>query len=146
MKSAMRHATALWFMTVLALWGPVAHGGGAEELDAAGIRTVIEAQLAAFAADDGAKAFALATPGIQRMFGTPEGFVDMVKTAYPVVYRPASVRFLSLEYLGGEPVQAVQMSDAEGRVWLAVYRMQKQADGSWRIDGCALRLSAGKSV
>ena len=146
MKSMMRHALVRWFMTVLALWGAVAQAGETEEIDAAAIRTVIEAQLAAFAADDGAAAFSFATPNIQRMFGTPEGFIAMVRTAYPVVYRPASVLFHPLQYAGGEPVQVVQMSDAEGRVWLAVYKMQRQGDGSWRIDGCALRRSAGNGV
>ena len=39
---------------------------------------------------------------------------------------------------GGELVQPVRMTDAEGRAWLALYSMEKQSDGSWRINGCQL--------
>lgn len=114
--------------------------------DAQEIRTVIEAQLAAFAADDAAQAFSFASPNIQRMFGTPEDFLMMVRTAYPVVHRPSSVLFRPLEAVAGGPMQVVQMSDAAGRVWLAVYQMQKQPDGSWRIDGCVLRQADSRST
>jgi hypothetical protein len=47
----MRYALAGCFMTVLALWSAVAQAGETEEIEATGIRTVIEAQLAAFAVD-----------------------------------------------------------------------------------------------
>jgi hypothetical protein len=114
--------------------------------DAVEIRAVIEAQLAAFEADDAAKAFSFASPAIQRMFGTPEDFLMMVRTAYPVVYRPAAILFRPLRAVDGEPIQVVQMADADGRVWLAVYKMQKQADGSWRIDGCVLQTADSRSA
>lgn len=94
------------------------------------IRAVIEAQLAAFAADDAVKAFSFASPTIQRMFGTPEDFLMMLRTGYPVVYRPSSVLFHPLEVVDGEPIQVVQMSDATGQVWLAVYKMQRQPGGA----------------
>lgn len=114
--------------------------------DAVEIRAVIEAQLAAFAADDAAKAFSFASPAIQSMFGTPEDFLMMVRTGYPVVYRPTSVHFRPLRVVDGQPIQVVQMSDGDGRVWFAVYKMQKQADGSWRIDGCTLRQAESRST
>jgi len=50
MKSTMRHALVRWFVRVLALWSAVAQAGETQEIDAPAIRTVIEAQLAAFAA------------------------------------------------------------------------------------------------
>jgi hypothetical protein len=132
------------WVLVLALlaFNPVRAADG----EAAEIRAVIEAQLAAFAADDAAKAYSFASPAIQRMFGTPEDFLMMVRTAYPVVYRPSSVLFRPLQAVDGELIQVVQMSDADGRVWLALYKMQKQADGSWRIDGCLLRQAETSST
>lgn len=114
--------------------------------DAQEIRAVIEAQLAAFATDDAAQAFSFASPNIQRMFGTPEKFLMMVRTGYPVVYRPSLVLFRPLEAVDGEPFQLVQMSDAAGQVWLAIYKMQRQPDGSWRIDGCVLRRADSTSA
>lgn len=132
------------WVLVLALlaFNPVRAADG----EAAEIRAVIEAQLAAFAADDAAKAYSFASPAIQRMFGTPEDFLMMVRTSYPVVYRPRSVLFRPLQAVDGELIQVVQMSDADGRVWLAFYKMQKQADGSWRIDGCLLRQAETSST
>ncbi len=53
--------------------------GGAE------IHDVIERQLAAFERDDADGAFAFASPGIRRRFGTPETFMDMVRRHYPPV-------------------------------------------------------------
>src|SRR4051794_18335086 len=61
--------------------------------DAVAIRAVITQQLDAFARDDAPSAFALATTGIQAQFGTAERFINMVRSAYPVVYRPRDVQF-----------------------------------------------------
>ena len=106
--------------------------------DAAAIRAVISEQLDAFARDDGPRAFSLATAGIRAQFGTPEVFMEMVKSQYAVVYRPKSVHFEPPELVEGEVVQPVRMSDAAGRQWLAVYPMRREADGRWRTNGCLL--------
>ena len=114
--------------------------------DARAVRAVIEAQLAAFARDDAAQAFAFAAPTIQAMFGTAERFLAMVRQSYPVVYRPASVSFLLPERVDGRLIQRVQMSDADGAPWLVVYEVERQADGSWRIAGCVAARGAGRST
>jgi hypothetical protein len=111
--------------------------------DAQAIRSVIEAQLAAFAADDAEAAFAFASEGIQKTFATAENFLEMVKASYPVVYHPASVVFLEPEQIDEEIVQGVEMSDDTDRLWIAVYRMQRQPDNSWRIGGCLLKSLPG---
>lgn len=98
--------------------------------DAGAIRQVVEAQIAAFRRDDAEGAFALATPGIRAVFGTAANFLEMVRTSYAVVYRPRSVQFEAPVVVDGEVVQAVRMTDAEGRAWIALYPMQKQPDGS----------------
>lgn len=112
--------------------------------DAAAIRAVITEQLEAFARDDAPRAFSLATPGIRERFGTPEVFMEMVRTGYPVVYRPRSVRFEKPALVGGEVIQPVRMSDAEGEWWIAFYPMERQADGRWRINGCRLERLPGR--
>src|SRR5690242_10963626 len=111
--------------------------------DAAAIRAVISEQLDAFARDDAARAFSLATSGIRARFGTPEAFMDMVKSEYPVVYRPKSVRFQAPEFVEGQVVQPVKMSDAAGRQWMAIYPMRREADGRWRTNGCLLQRLQG---
>jgi uncharacterized protein DUF4864 len=111
--------------------------------DAAAIRAVISEQLDAFARDDGPRAFSLATAGIRAQFGTPEVFMEMVKSQYAVVYRPKSVHFEPPELVEGELVQPVRMSDAAGRQWLAIYPMRREADGRWRTNGCLLQRLQG---
>ena len=106
--------------------------------DAAAVRAVITEQLAAFARDDARHAFSLATSGIRERFGTPEVFMDMVRTGYPVVYRPQSVQFELPAIVDGMVIQPVRMTDAAGDAWLALYPMERQPDGMWRINGCQL--------
>jgi hypothetical protein len=106
--------------------------------DLAEIRAVIHRQIDAFRRDDAQGAFALASPGVQRAFGTPQRFLDTVRMAYRAVYRPSALAFLELVVIGGEVVQPVQVTDRSGAVWVAYYAMQRQKDGSWRTSGCHL--------
>ena len=55
---------------------------------------MISEQIDALRADDFATAFTFASPGIQRMFGSPARFGAMVREGYPMVRRPRDVRFL----------------------------------------------------
>lgn len=106
--------------------------------DHTAIRTVIEHQLAAFRQDDAAGAFALASPQIQTKFGTPEIFLNTVKTTYQPVYRPRYVAFKELRLMEGMPTQDVFLIGPDGVSVTALYIMQKQGDGAWKIDGCYL--------
>jgi hypothetical protein len=107
---------------------------------------VITEQLDAFARDDAPRAFSLATPAIRARFGTPEAFLDMVRTDYAAVYRPRSVEFDESVVIEGEVMQPVRMIDAHGAAWIALYPMERQADGTWRINGCQLARITGHST
>ena len=106
--------------------------------DAVAIREVIQNQIEAFRRDDGATAFGYASPMIQEKFGDPGNFMNMVRSGYPQVYRPKTVEFeeLSVEEVG--PVQNVLVVGPDGIPVLAIYLMQRQPDGSWRINGVYL--------
>ena len=107
--------------------------------DRAAIRDVIQAQVDAFRRDDGEAAFALASPEIQRMFGTAEIFMDMVRQGYRPVYRPRRFDFDEVVILGSQPAQKVDVVGPDGRPVIAVYPMTRLPDGRWRIDGCFLK-------
>ncbi|MGE5616093.1 MAG: DUF4864 domain-containing protein [Bacillota bacterium] len=113
--------------------------------DADEVKAVVEAQLDAFRHDDAARAFAYAAPDIQKTFGTPERFIEMVKSAYAVVYRPHNVSFEAPAAIDGEVFQPVRMTDAEGHAWIAIYPMTR-VDGRWRINGCQLGRVAAQEV
>jgi hypothetical protein len=106
--------------------------------DLAEIRAVISRQIDALRRDDAESAFALVSPAVQQTYGTPERFLDLMRSSYHPVYRPAAVTFLDPVVLGADAVQPVQLTDRAGAVWLAYYAMQRQKDGSWRAAGCHL--------
>ncbi len=101
------------------------------------IEANISAQIQAFKADDFATAFTFASPNIQRMFGDPDNFGVMVRRGYPMVWRPAEVRFLELREVAGNLWQKVMITDGEGRVHLLDYQMIQQ-EGRWKINGVQL--------
>jgi Domain of unknown function (DUF4864) len=137
----IRRFLALPVLLLLAFGAPVAATAGEalDEVDRQAIRSVIEAQLAAFQTDDGETAFGFASPTIQEMFGSPANFLAMVRTGYLPVYRPREVRFEQLVSYQDEPVQRVLLVGPDLEVVIAHYAMQKQPDGSWRINGCVLQ-------
>ena len=98
------------------------------------IEDVIQGQVEAFRAGDMEGAFAFASPGIRRLFGSPERFGAMVEEGYPMVWRPSEVRYLDRRELGSTVIQKVLMRDAAGVPWVLDYQMIECPDG-WMIDG-----------
>ncbi|MFO1039376.1 MAG: DUF4864 domain-containing protein [Geminicoccaceae bacterium] len=128
------------FLLVVAMLAAVAAGPvrAMDAADGAAIQAVIGEQMAAFKRDDGTGAFAFASPGMRQMFGDADTFMRMVRTGYQAVYRPRQVEFRDLFEEGGRTVQRVLVVGPDGVPVIARYFMQRQPDGSWRIDGCVL--------
>ena len=141
-------ALICWLLATLFCLATPALSATAElsRADADAIRAAITAQLQAFARDDAAAAFSLASRGIRAQFRTAEAFMAMVRSDYPVVYRPRSVTFESAVTIRGAITQPVRMTDADGSAWLALYPMERQADGRWLINGCQLAQLPGRQV
>lgn len=134
----MNHRIAA-IVAVLLLAGPAA-----AQTEPAAVRQVIEQQLEAFRAGDAAAAYALAGPGIKRMFPSPERFIGMVRRGYKPVYDANDPVFLRGKAVGeGEYAQEVALTDDAGTAWTALYTLARQPDGSWRITGCYLRKAPG---
>lgn len=126
-------------------WLPTA--GAATTFNAAdekSVRSVIQAQLAAFARDDAVAAFSYAAPNVRKAMGSPAVFLKLVQNDYPVVYRHASVAFLKPEGQANSAIQRVQMDDASGDSWLATYTLQRQKNNSWLITGCSVVENKGR--
>jgi hypothetical protein len=120
-------------LLALGLALPLARPAAAQS-DPAG---VIGAQIEAFLADDFATAFTYAAPGIKRLFGTPENFGRMVRQGYPMVWRPAEVRYGPAETRGAAVLQQVYITDASGRIYTLEYTMVPVGD-SWQIAGVSI--------
>ena len=130
------------FMALQALMP--AHAEALSAKDEKAVQAVVQSQLAAFANDDADKAFSYAAHELRKTIGNASAFMAMVRNGYPVVYRPASVAFLKPEGTGNDVVQRVQMLDASGASYLAVYSLQRQKDKTWRISGCVVVENKGR--
>lgn len=106
--------------------------------DRVAIQSVITGQLDAFQHDDAGAAFEKASPMIQHMFGTASNFLSMVQQSYPPVYRARQPAFAGLGLTDGRIVQKVELVGPDGRDYLALYIMERQPDGTWKINGCEL--------
>ncbi|MGR3343921.1 MAG: DUF4864 domain-containing protein [Paracoccaceae bacterium] len=101
------------------------------------IEGTIQGQIEAFLVDDFTAAFAFASPNIRRIFGSSENFGTMVRQGYPMVWRPADVRFLELRELGGRTLQRVMIQDRAGVFHVLEYQMLAGENG-WQINGVRL--------
>ena len=110
------------------------------------VRALIERQLDAFAHDDAAGAYALAAPGLKTVFSDPDIFMQMVRTGYAPVYRHRSVEFGETDVQGDNVSQILTIVDNDNIVWKALYKLARQPDGSWLINGCVLIKSTDSST
>lgn len=108
----------------------------------AAIRGVITRQIDAFRHDDAPAAFAFASPGLQAMFGSADNFMAMVRRSYQPVYHPRDLAFTDLSRQDGVVTQQVELTGPDGDDALAIYTLEPDGQGGWRITGCYLTRSA----
>jgi hypothetical protein len=125
MKSIIM-ALGLWVIWFSAAWP-----------DETKIQTTIQSQIEAFQRDDFIAAFEYASPNIQTIFKSSERFGLMVRRGYPMVHRPADIKFLELQTIEDEFWQKVQIQDQQGRFHVMAYRMLN-IGGKWLINGVQL--------
>jgi len=102
------------------------------------IKQVIAAQRAALIAGDGEKAFGYATPEIRAQFGDADTFMAMVQVGYPALLTARYTQFLEGAVVDGLIIQPLRLVDADNSVRVALYTMEKQKTGAWRISGCRI--------
>lgn len=124
---------------------PTAPAGLAAE-DVARIRNNIIGQLNAFKADDAEKAFSYAAPKIRRIFKSPEVFLHMVRKSYQSVYRPRTFEFRPMQRIDGNIVQPLAVVGPSGISETALYIMERQTDGSWKIGACIMAREPGEDT
>ena len=110
------------------------------------IRSVIEVQLKAFARGDASTAYAQAASSIRAKFPTDEIFMMMVRSGYAALIDPRRVNFMEIIMDQNTPIYQVSLESRDGQQWMAFYRMSKQPEGNWLIEGCVLTRITGQSV
>lgn len=118
----------------------------ADEAVAGAIRATIERQLDALRRGDNAAAYGEAAPSIRTLFPDETRFMAMVRQGYPALIGPRDVRFGPIRAAGDGYQQIVELTDRDGKGWRALYTLERQADGSWKITGCYLVVVPGEAV
>ena len=126
------------------LLGLCSSGSAFSDADRTAVQSTIEGQLKAFLSDDAGGAYSFAAPNIQAIFPTQDIFMNMVRQGYKPVYRSMSHQFGELKETPAGLEQTVDIVDASGGFWTAIYTLQQQPDGSWKITGCSLLKKPGE--
>jgi ketosteroid isomerase-like protein len=117
-----------------------------KDTDWTAIRKVIGDQLAALKAGDSVKAMTFAAPGIQAQFGTADNVMRMVRDGYSALLAARRHAFLQGAVIEDAVVQPLRLILPDETVVVALYQMQKQPDGRWRIAGCVIAPSTVQST
>ena len=128
-------------------FSPLVHAQPAPtQADWAEIKRVIAAQREALMSGDGERAFSFAAPSIRSHFGDVSTFMRMVRQSYHALLDARYVEFLEGAMIAGDIVQPLRLVLPDGTVMVAIYGVQRQADGGWRITACVIAPSTVRSA
>jgi len=102
------------------------------------IQRVIAEQRNALIDGNATKAFGYATDGIKHQFGDADTFMSMVRTGYAPLLTARYVEFLEGAVIDGLVIQPLRLIGADNTVSVALYTLEKQKNGRWRIAGCRI--------
>jgi Domain of unknown function (DUF4864) len=139
-------AAVAWVLCAGAAHAAVTATASLPDDDWRAIQQVISAQLTALKAGEGETAMGFAAPGIRAQFGTPERFLQMVRTSYAPLLDARYTQFLEGAVIEGAIIQPLRLVLPDNTVLVALYQMQRLPDGHWRIAGCALAPSTVKAT
>jgi len=125
-------------LIALATTAALADTGTVRASDWKAIKQVIAAQRAALIAGDGDNAFGYATPSLRAQFGDADTFMAMVHIGYSVLLTARTTEFLEGAVIDGLIIQPLRLVDADNSVRVALYTVEKQEGGAWRISGCRI--------
>ena len=111
-----------------------------------GAQAVIDSQISAFRAQDHAKAFSHAAPSLQKIFGSTDRFIGMVKKGYGAIYKARNWDFGRSGMQSDTLYQEVNIIGPNGKNWSALYTMKKGSDDVWRIHGVQMREGNAQST
>ena len=103
-------------------------------------KAVISQQIDAFLKDDADTAYSFAAPGIKARFADKSAFFAMVKKSYGAIYRPGNYAFSRSKLVGDGSivVHELTISGQDGKNWKAFYKLSRQSDGHFKIDGVVI--------
>jgi hypothetical protein len=110
------------------------------------MQAAITKQLDAIQGDDEASAFAYNTDALQQHFETPARFMQVVREHFDALYHARAREFIAVSTMNADPglqVQALKLTGPGGHVWVAIYEMERNPAGDWRVARCSLKPMEG---
>jgi hypothetical protein len=117
-----------------------------DQIQLSASQLVVENQIKAFHQRQHEEAFQYAAPALRIVFRDVENFIRMVKRGYNPIYAAQSWAFGRSRSEGEKIHHEVLISGPNGGEWTALYSLQKQEDGMWKIVSVQLLKSTGKST
>jgi hypothetical protein len=137
-----RLALALWVSIGIAK----AEAPEVPDSDWRAMQAIITEQRAALIAEEGDKAFSYASDGIRAQFGDAQAFMAMVRSGYAPLLTARYVEFMQGAVIDGAFIVPLRLVDSDNTVRVALYIMEKQSSGKWRIAGCRIVPSTVQST
>ena len=137
-----------WIFVALSLvQGVLAFSAFAGEAEIRSAQQTIDSQLRAFQAGDDETAYSYAAPNIKKLFPTVQSFMGMVASGYQPVHRPTNYSFGKVEEMSPTSIiQQVLIVGPDGKDYEAIYTLELQPDGLYRITGVSLRAANSLST
>jgi hypothetical protein len=117
---------------------PLANDEGTPESRTLAARAVISAHLEALGQDDAITAYEHLAPNVREVFPTAAVFLKVVQHHYTPLYHVRYVEFRDGFETGNNIVVPVYVINEDDLTAIAIYGLQQQADGAWRITTCNL--------
>jgi len=114
--------------------------------DWSSIKRIIGEQLAALRSGDATRAFSYASIGIRDQFDDATTFLLMVRQRYGVLLTARYTEFLEGAVIDGHTIQPLRLVMNDDTVLVALYEMQRDERGGWRIAGCVIAPSTVRST
>ncbi|MEQ9634481.1 MAG: DUF4864 domain-containing protein [Devosia marina] len=112
-------------------------------------RASVTGQIEALRSADGETALSFAGAAFRASYqSNPQRFAqDVARSGYGPIGASRTHSFGTFRELApGVVLQEVELIDADGRVWEAVYQLADERDEGWRVQGVVLRSTPGLGI
>ncbi len=146
MLAQLKLITGITVAALFIVFSFLPHGWAEDSASNSLARSVIDSQIKSFQTGDHQAAFEHASPNLKKLFKNTDNFIRMVKSGYGAIYGAQSWTFGRSQTVSGTYYQEVQLIGPNGNNWVAVYSMQQQTDGSWKITAVQIKRGDGRTT
>lgn len=116
---------------------------GLSGLEQQRIRSSIRGHMQALGKRDAAGAYATLTPAIKDYYKNSNAFLAYLTAELKPLAYAKDFEFASIIRVATDAIQEVVLTGAEGREWIAQFKLQRQPDGRWAISQCLIEAAPG---